>query len=88
MLPPRPHLRILGRTAGIRYSVRGPLSGDTLPAYSEGMWTVLVILLVAWAVLSVVGFFFEGLFWLAVIGIILFVGTLVFGFVRRGSRKV
>ncbi|GAT74556.1 hypothetical protein MHM582_3061 [Microbacterium sp. HM58-2] len=52
------------------------------------MWTVLVILLVAWAVLSVVGFVFEGLFWLAVIGIILFIGTLVFGFVRNGSKKV
>ena len=51
------------------------------------MWTVLVILLVAWAVLTVVGFALEGLLWLAVIGIILFVGTLIFGFVRQRSRK-
>ena len=37
------------------------------------MWTVLVILLVAFAVLAVVGFALEGLFWLAIVGIVLFV---------------
>ena len=52
------------------------------------MWTVLIILLVAWAVLSVVGFAIKGLFWLAVIGIILFVGTVVFGLVRNRERKL
>lgn len=51
------------------------------------MWTVLVILLIAWAVLSVVGFAIQGLFWLAIIGIVLFVGTLIFGFVRNRARK-
>lgn len=51
------------------------------------MWTVLIILLVAWAVLSVVGFVFEGLFWLAVIGIILFLGTLIFGFIRNRANR-
>lgn len=47
------------------------------------MWTVLVILLVVWAVLSIVGFVFEGLLWLAVIGIVLFLGTVVFGIIRQ-----
>ena len=47
------------------------------------MWTVIVILLVAWVILSVVGFVFEGLLWLAVIGMVLFVGTTVFGIVRQ-----
>ncbi|MGK0722168.1 hypothetical protein [Leucobacter sp. W1478] len=52
------------------------------------MWTVLVILLVAWAVLTVVGFALKGLLWLAIIGIVLFIGTLVFGAVRQqASRK-
>lgn len=52
------------------------------------MWTVIVILLVAWLVLSIVGFAFEGLLWLAIIGIVLFVGTVVFGIIRsRVSRK-
>lgn len=50
------------------------------------MWTVLIILLVAWAVLSIVGFAFEGLLWLAIIGIVLFLGTLVFGFIRNRAR--
>jgi hypothetical protein len=47
------------------------------------MWPVIVILLVAWAVLSVVGFALQGLLWLGVIGIVLFLGTLVFGIVRQ-----
>lgn len=51
------------------------------------MWTVLIILLVAWAVLSVVGFAIKGLFWLAVIGIILFLGTVIFGLIRNHSSK-
>lgn len=51
------------------------------------MWTVLLILLVAWVVLSIVGFVFEGLLWLAFIGIVLFVGTLIFGFIRNHARR-
>jgi hypothetical protein len=50
------------------------------------MWTVLVILLVAWLVLSVIGFAIEGLLWLAIIGIVLFVGTLIFGIIRQRIR--
>ena len=51
------------------------------------MLTVIVILLVVWAILAVVGFALKGLLWLAIIGIILFVGTLFFGFVRRNARR-
>lgn len=51
------------------------------------MWTVLLILLVAWVVLSIVGFVFEGLVWLAIIGIVLFVGTLIFGLLRRSAER-
>jgi hypothetical protein len=50
------------------------------------MWTVLVILLVVWVVLSIVGFVFNGLMWLGIIGIVLFVGTLVFGIIRQRAR--
>lgn len=53
----------------------------------RGMWTVLIILLIVWAVLSVVGFAIKGLVWLAIIGIILFVGTLIFGFIRNRTNK-
>ena len=50
------------------------------------MWTVIVILLVVWAILAVVGFAFQGLLWLGAVGIVLFIGTLVFGAVRQRSR--
>jgi len=51
------------------------------------MWTVIIILLIVWAILSVVGFAFKGLLWLAVIGIILFVGTVVVGALRQRKRN-
>jgi hypothetical protein len=51
------------------------------------MLTVIVMLLVVWAVLAVVGFANEGLLWLAIIGIILFVGTIIFSFVRRAAGR-
>lgn len=51
------------------------------------MWTVIVILLIIWLALSVLGFVLEGLFWLAVIGIILFLLTAVFGAVRGRINK-
>jgi fatty acid desaturase len=53
----------------------------------RNMWTVLLILLVAWVVLSIVGFVFDGLMWLGIIGIVLFVGTLIFGILRRHARR-
>ncbi|MEV8136672.1 hypothetical protein [Microbacterium aurantiacum] len=53
----------------------------------RNMWTAVVILLVVWAILVVVGFVFEGLLWLAVIGLILFVGTLVVGVIRDRIRR-
>lgn len=51
------------------------------------MWITLLVLLVAWAVLAVVGFTFEGLLWLAIIGIILFVATLIFGLIRTRTGR-
>jgi hypothetical protein len=38
-------------------------------------------------VLSIVGFAFKGLLWLAIIGIVLFVGTLIFGMIRQRARR-
>lgn len=43
----------------------------------------IIVLLVLWAVLSIVGFALEGLLWLGIIGVVLLVGTIVFGAVRR-----
>ncbi len=50
------------------------------------MKTVLV-LLVLWVILAIVGFSFQGLLWLAIIGIVLFVGTLIFGIIRRRAGR-
>ncbi|SDQ88513.1 hypothetical protein SAMN04487847_2868 [Microbacterium sp. cf332] len=51
------------------------------------MWTVLVILIIVWVVLSIVGFAFEGLLWLGIIGVVLTIGTLVFGIIRQRARR-
>ncbi|MGN7978085.1 hypothetical protein ACTJJ4_10950 [Microbacterium sp. 22195] len=45
--------------------------------------TVIILLVVIWAIVAVIGFAFKGLLWLAVVGIVLFVGTLAFGITRR-----
>lgn len=51
------------------------------------MWPIMVVLLVLWAVLAVLGFMVEGLFWLAVVGIFLFAGTLVIGALIGNTPK-
>lgn len=47
------------------------------------MWTILVILLLIWLAMSVAGFVIKGLLWLAVLGIILFVATAIYGFIKN-----
>lgn len=49
---------------------------------------LIVGLLVIWFVLALLGFVIEGLFWLAIIGIVLFVATAAVGWFRnRGSIR-
>ncbi|WP_186317823.1 hypothetical protein [Curtobacterium sp. 9128] len=47
----------------------------------------VIVLLVLWAIVAVVGFALHGLLWIGIIGVVLFVGTVVFGALRRGSRR-
>lgn len=47
------------------------------------MLVLIIVLLVLWLILTVVGFAIKGLIWLAIIGIILFVGTAAIGAIRR-----
>ena len=51
----------------------------------------LALLLVIWLVITILGAVIKGLFWLAVIGAILFIGTAALGWTRRnlgsGSRR-
>lgn len=51
------------------------------------MLTLVIILLIVWAVLAILGFAIKSLLWLAIIGIVLFVITALFGYIRRGSRN-
>lgn len=51
------------------------------------MLVLVIVLLVLWAVLTVVGFAIKGLVWLAIIGVILFIGTLIIGLVRRAALR-
>lgn len=51
------------------------------------MLILVIILLALWLILSIVGFAIEGLLWLGVIGIVLFLATLIIGFVRRSTLR-
>jgi hypothetical protein len=51
------------------------------------MLILIIVLLVLWLITAVIGFAFEGLFWLAVIGIVLFVGTAAVGVIRRKAHR-
>ncbi|MCB5294294.1 MULTISPECIES: hypothetical protein [Micrococcaceae] len=44
---------------------------------------LIITLLIIWLVLSILGFAVKGLLWLAVIGLVLFVATGVWGWVKR-----
>ncbi|MFD5276105.1 hypothetical protein ACFWIX_00955 [Pseudarthrobacter sp. NPDC058362] len=47
---------------------------------------IIITLLIIWLILSVLGFVLEGLLWLAFIGLILFVATAVWGWLKRRTR--
>ncbi|HEU4421124.1 MAG TPA: hypothetical protein VFR67_01135 [Pilimelia sp.] len=51
------------------------------------MLILLIVLLVLWLILTIVGFAIEGLLWLAIVGIVLFVGTAAIGVVRRNALR-
>ncbi len=47
------------------------------------MGTIIVVLLVLWLVFGVLGFVIKGLLWLGIIGIVLFLATAAWGFIKR-----
>jgi len=51
------------------------------------MLVLMVVLLAAWLILSVVGFAIEGLMWLGIVGVVLFVGTAIVGALRRKTLR-
>lgn len=54
------------------------------------MKTLIIVLLVAWLAVSLLGILIEGLFWLLVIGLVLFAATAVYGWLklRSGARRL
>jgi hypothetical protein len=46
---------------------------------------LIITLLIVWLVLSILGFVIKGLLWLAVIGLVLFVATAAWGWVKRNA---
>ncbi|WP_204263633.1 MULTISPECIES: hypothetical protein [Geodermatophilus] len=46
----------------------------------------IALLLVVWLAVVVIGAVVEGLFWLIVVGAVLFVATAAFGWVKRNTR--
>lgn len=51
------------------------------------MLILTIVLLVLWLVAAVIGFAFKGLMWLAIIGIVLFVGTAAVVLIRRNTLR-
>jgi hypothetical protein len=52
------------------------------------MWRLIGILLVVWLVVTVVGAIVEGLFWLAVVGLLFFAATAALGLTRRDRPRL
>jgi len=48
---------------------------------------LIVVVLVVWLVLAILGFVVKGLFWLAIVGIVLFLATAALGVARRSAAR-
>lgn len=46
------------------------------------MKTLIVVLLVTWLVIALLGAILEGLFWLLVVGVVLFLATAAYGWLK------
>ncbi|SFO84203.1 hypothetical protein [Amycolatopsis rubida] len=51
------------------------------------MVVLLIVVLVIWVIVAIVGFAVKGLLWLAIVGIVLFLGTAAIGAVRRKALR-
>ncbi|MHA6793816.1 hypothetical protein ACVGVM_09920 [Pseudonocardia bannensis] len=53
------------------------------------MLGMIVVLLLAWLVLAILGAVIEGLFWLTIVGAVLFVATAAYAAIkRRAGRQI
>lgn len=51
------------------------------------MWGLIGVLLLAWLVLSILGAVIKGLFWLTIIGVVLFLATAAYGAIKQRSGR-
>lgn len=65
---------------------RSPGAGLRRRAYGRPM-NIIIGILIIWAVLAVLGFVVKGLLWLAVIALVLFAATVVWGMIKRGASS-
>ncbi len=49
------------------------------------MLAIIGFLLVAWIVIAILGLVLEGLFWLFVVGVVLFLATAAWGWLKRST---
>ncbi|MCU1470183.1 MAG: hypothetical protein JWQ39_1332 [Glaciihabitans sp.] len=54
----------------------------------ENMVALIAILLILGIIFGVFGFVVKGLIWLAIIGIVLIVASVIWGIIRRGASRV
>ena len=52
---------------------------------TENMMKIIGVLLIVWLVVAILGAVIKGLFWLTVLGAVLFVATAAYGYLRRRS---
>jgi hypothetical protein len=48
---------------------------------------LIIFLLLLWLALAIIGFVVKALFWLAIVGIVLFLATSAFGAIRSRGRR-
>ncbi len=53
----------------------------------QHLLAVIGVLIVVWLVVAIVGAVVEGLFWLFMVGLVLFLLTAAWGWTRRDSRR-
>lgn len=51
------------------------------------LWKILGALVVLWLVVSVIGFVVKSLLWLAVVGLVLAAGTVVYGAIKGSDTR-
>ena len=61
----------------------------TVPAagYLVSMLVLVIVLLAVWLVLSIIGFAIQGLLWLGLVGVVLFLATAIVGWLRRAANR-